>query len=237
MATYLGTLCNRGHDYDGSGKSLRHANGACARCTYICRAAKDADPLFRADRLAKIRARKRTRTEQYRAKEARYRERVGPEFLRLVSRKGYYKNREKEKQRCLDFYHSRPDYRDRQKIAKRELRRSNPELVRQRARTYYRKNSIKIRLRSRLYKAFRQFTDTGVVRIASLYGIDFAAIIKQLGLPPDNRSDWHIDHIRPLASFDFNNSEEVRAAFAPANHQWLRAADNLRKRCSYARAA
>jgi len=30
---YLGKLCKRGHDWNGTGKSLRYKSGACVKCT------------------------------------------------------------------------------------------------------------------------------------------------------------------------------------------------------------
>ena len=61
------------------------------------------------------------------------------------------------------------------------------------------------------------------------YGIDYKAIIKQLKPFPADLSNHHIDHIRPLCTFDLENPEEVKKAFAPENHQWLTVHDNLSK--------
>lgn len=44
-----------------------------------------------------------------------------------------------------------------------------------------------------------------------------------------NYGDWHIDHIRPCASFDLNDSEQLRECFHYTNLQPLWAEDNLRK--------
>lgn len=43
-APYLGTLCRRGHDHEGTGKSLRHAAGHCAACHKLRAAARLQDP-------------------------------------------------------------------------------------------------------------------------------------------------------------------------------------------------
>ena len=32
---YLGTLCNRVHDYDGTGQSLRYVGGVCVECIKV----------------------------------------------------------------------------------------------------------------------------------------------------------------------------------------------------------
>lgn len=51
------------------------------------------------------------------------------------------------------------------------------------------------------------------------------------GMTWDNHGEWHIDHIRPLSSFEFTSREcaQFCAAWALDNLQPLWAADNLRK--------
>ncbi len=67
----------------------------------------------------------------------------------------------------------------------------------------------------------------------SQYGIDYGAIIKHLGPCPGKRGDYHIDHIFPLSAFDLNCEEQIKLAFAPENHQWLKKKDNLSKNAKY----
>jgi hypothetical protein len=55
------------------------------------------------------------------------------------------------------------------------------------------------------------------------------------GMSWDNYGDWHIDHIKPCASFDLSKSEEQRLCFHYTNLQPLWAKDNLRKRAKYAK--
>lgn len=88
-------------------------------------------------------------------------------------------------------------------------------------------------LRSRLYKAFLSYSDAGKVKTADEYGIDYQAVIEHVGPCPGPRSEWHLDHIRPLSSFDWNDRATPSVAFAPENHQWLRAEENLSKGSSW----
>jgi hypothetical protein len=85
------------------------------------------------------------------------------------------------------------------------------------------------RLRSRLKNAFIRFSKNGKIKNAKEYGIDYKAIFNHIGPCPGLRNEWHIDHIIPLSSFNFDDPEQVKKAFAPENHQWLSKIDNLIK--------
>jgi len=45
----------------------------------------------------------------------------------------------------------------------------------------------------------------------------------------DNYGLWHLDHIRPLASFDLSDRDQFLEAAHFSNYQPLWAGDNLRK--------
>jgi hypothetical protein len=45
----------------------------------------------------------------------------------------------------------------------------------------------------------------------------------------ENRSKWHVDHIRPCASFNLFDPAQQAACFHFSNLQPLWAADNIRK--------
>lgn len=104
--------------------------------------------------------------------------------------------------------------------------------MRKRMREQYRNNPqhrIGIKLRKRVWKALRNYSATGKISTAKEYGIDYGAIIEYLKPFPKDQSEYHIDHIRPLCSFDLNNPEQIKIAFAPENHQWLTPEQNMKK--------
>ena len=56
------------------------------------------------------------------------------------------------------------------------------------------------------------------------------------GMTRDNYGEWHVDHIRPLASFDFtgpDKEEQLHMAWNYTNLQPLWAADNMSKGAKY----
>jgi len=94
--------------------------------------------------------------------------------------------------------------------------------------------AISQRLRCRLRGAFNDFATLGMTRSPDEYGINYQEIIEYLGKCPGNLKDYHIDHIKPLSLFDFDDLEQIRLAFKPENHQWLLKEENLKKSNKYA---
>jgi len=100
----------------------------------------------------------------------------------------------------------------------------------------YRKNkyktdpeyNIRCRLRSLFHKALDKYS-SGKEMSSNKYGIDYDKIIEKLKPFPEKISLYHIDHIIPLCSFDLTKLKEIKKAFAPENHQWLLAENNLKK--------
>ncbi len=94
---------------------------------------------------------------------------------------------------------------------------------------------ITLRLRCNVKQAFKYYINNNKIYSSKKYGVDYKAIISQLLPFPEDLSLYHIDHIKPLCSFNFINEDgstnliEVQKAFAPDNHQWLLAEDNLSK--------
>lgn len=105
--------------------------------------------------------------------------------------------------------------------------RRNTAYQRGRRKTDSQYNALQ-RLRVRFSNAMIRYGE-GKEMTSNEYGIDYIAIIEHLGPCPGDRSEYHIDHIRPLCSFDLTSHDQVREAFSPKNHQWLTAKDNMFK--------
>jgi len=88
--------------------------------------------------------------------------------------------------------------------------------------------NMKCKLRNRLWNAFNKYED-GKRYSSSKYGINYNEIIEHLKPFPKDISKYHIDHIKPLCTFDLTDNEQVKVAFAPENHQWLTVEQNFKK--------
>lgn len=95
------------------------------------------------------------------------------------------------------------------------------------------KYPLESRLRKRLCKAFKLYSENGKIYKTKEYEIDYQAIFNHIGPCPGNKKEYHIDHIFPLSAFDFDDPIQVKIAFSPENHRWLKAEDNLRKGSKY----
>jgi hypothetical protein len=108
------------------------------------------------------------------------------------------------------------------------------------ARNYETSLTFRLRsnLRSRLYLAVRNRSKTGsAVRDLGCSIEEFIEYIASLfepGMSWSNWGEWHLDHIKPLASFDLTDREQFLKACHYTNIRPLWANDNLR-RGTYAR--
>lgn len=142
-------------------------------------------------------------------------------------------------------------YRPRKKIIDLNYQISKEDRIKKEKQRYYQKHKLKINqkvkeklrtniiyklrhtLRTRLKDSLRRGTKTGsFVR-------DLGCSIEQLkqyleakfqvGMTWNNHGEWHIDHIKPLSSFDLTDREQFLLACNYTNLQPLWAKDNLSK--------
>ena len=154
-------------------------------------------------------------------------------------RKNYYNQNKNIILLKQSIYLSDPKIKKRKKKSDRKYLLKNKDKIWQQ-RNKRRKEDInfKIRsqLRSRVWEILKKYINGGKIMNSSRYGIDYKTIIEHLKPFPEDLSKYHIDHIKPLCSFNFMNEDgsanlnEIRKAFSPENHQWLLKEENLKKR-------
>jgi hypothetical protein len=142
------------------------------------------------------------------------------EKAREYSRGYHQANLEKARKRSKSWRDANPDYYKTRRAADSQ-------------------HAISCRLRGRLGCAIRRaqapkhasaIGDSGLTPSQLLAHIERQFV---WGMAWHNRELWHIDHIRPLASFDLTDPEQQRAACHYTNLQPLWGAENLRKHASW----
>jgi len=92
---------------------------------------------------------------------------------------------------------------------------------------------IKARLRNRVWSMLRNKKKSATTEKMLGCSYEFFKTYIEQKFPENmgwhNMGEWHIDHIKPLASFDLNNVKEQAIAFHYTNHQPLWAKDNIAK--------
>lgn len=125
---------------------------------------------------------------------------------------------------------------------RKQIMRSWRAKNRSRIRTYYRNRrhnnpqvAMAVRLRTRIASVLRRKRLRKCNTTVLLLGIDLDGLrrhIESLFLPGmtwENRRLWHIDHIRPCASFDLTDPVQQHQCFHYSNLQPLWWKDNLSK--------
>lgn len=121
----------------------------------------------------------------------------------------------------------REKYRDRYNARQRERRKSDPQF------------GVAGNLRGRINTALRFRGLRREIRLTKLIGCSIPELVRYLeskflpGMTWENRRLWHIDHIRPCASFDLTDLEQQKICFHFRNLQPLWAKDNLAKSDRY----
>lgn len=140
----------------------------------------------------------------------------------------------------LKLYHQNWNKRNRLKRNRylRNYRKNNPQLRKWHNRYYHEhKTDPHFRLlramRARIYYALKGKTKDQTTR--NLVGCSIPALKTHLelqfsmGMTWKNYGDWHIDHIKPCASFDLSCPDEQKVCFHYTNLQPLWAKDNISK--------
>lgn len=182
--------------------------------------------LYRAKNLKKIRKKDRIRARRDSARN------------KIRSREWYFKNRELQ---LLKFRTYRLENLEKKRLADKKWRLKNLELVRKydRERNKLRwKNStpefrLRAYMRTRIFHCLKGRTKhynwSKSVGCTREFLMAHLQSLFQPGMNWNNYGKWHVDHVRPCASFDLSKPEEQLVCFHWSNLQPLWAIDNLRK--------
>lgn len=174
------------------------------------------------------------RTDDQRAKDKKYdqeRRANNPEKV-----KTWMDNwRSKSADHCKQYYET-----NKKKILSKttEWRRKNRVTLQAKDRKRYAEDiayCMKRRLSARLRVAFNRAMVKKTANTMDLVGCDSDFLLSHIeskflpGMTWANRSEWHIDHIKPCASFDLTQKDQQKACFHWSNLQPLWGADNCSK--------
>jgi hypothetical protein len=144
-------------------------------------------------------------------------------------KKKYNKKYDEEHKEEKAEYQKKYDEEHKEEIAarKRERRKSDPifrMICNCRTRTWeaFKSQGIK-----KNHKTF------DLIGCTSEFLRDYLASKFTPGMALENHGEWHIDHIRPISSFNLHDPEQVKACFHYTNLQPLWAEDNLKKSDRY----
>lgn len=152
-----------------------------------------------------------------------------PEVHRAADKRYRSRNEEKERNRNRNRYDIEKG---------RTWRNKNRDHFNEYFRERYMKNvqhAICVRLRTRLRRMLKIQSGTKFAPMLDLIGCSLPELLRHLeqnflpGMSWENRKLWHVDHIRPCASFELTDPEQQRQCFHWSNLQPLWATDNIRK--------
>jgi len=154
------------------------------------------------------------------------------EKIKENSKKNWHKNRDANLVKAKRYYQSN---RQRMNNQSKEYQKNNKDKIKEYIREYNvnrrredKNFNLRHRLRTRLNIVFKKYGE-GKPFNATSYGVNYKRIIEHLKPFPKDIENYHIDHIKPLSSFDFTEGEQIKQAFSPENHQWLTIQQNLIK--------
>lgn len=211
---FNGNPCKRGH------LSVRQtSNGCCQICTYTNAsskqykkewAAKNQDYMRKASRKSAAKKMREIYSDPILTSNYREEARLRAQTEHSKAMRKQWAEQNSEKIRGYTQAHNRK-------------RSGNPEL------------KIAHRLRERVRTALKHCQGIKTGRTESLVGCTWAKLRTHLefqftdGMTWEKMGLWHIDHIRPCASFDLTDPEQQKECFHFSNLQPLWAEDNLRK--------
>ena len=125
-------------------------------------------------------------------------------------------------------------------VYNKEWRRKNPDKVREGRKIYWEKSGGLRRVGSEMRRCIKNHPKASRYwekRVGYTLEDLMARLESQFrdGMSWDNHGEWHIDHKRPISSFEFDSysDEQFKECWALSNLQPLWAKDNLSKGSKY----
>jgi len=192
-------------------------------------------------------------TEFYKAKNGKFGVQAYCKICRRNYNKAYYKeNQEERREYNRNWRKENPDYRKQQYQNNREAelkKQKQRDQKNAKHRKHYKREKyqsdpqfrVALCIRQRTYQLVQSGKAKKFCGYNDYIGCTPQELIQHLesqfhncpstsvSMTWDNHGEWHIDHIRPLASFDLTNEEEFMQAHHYTNLQPLWAKENLSK--------
>jgi DNA repair exonuclease SbcCD ATPase subunit len=153
---------------------------------------------------------------------------------KILEQKEKYRNDPKNKERIKDYL---DNYREEHREELREYIRNNPDKNSKGQARYRENNPHVIAWRSILYSTLKRLNTEKQSHTIDELGYSAIQLKEHLesqfkpGMSWNNHGDWHIDHVRPVTSFD--KDTDVSIVCALNNLQPLWAEENLSKSNNY----
>lgn len=148
-----------------------------------------------------------------------------PHKWKAANKKFYEKNAERMIQRSKEYaQHNRKEISKKQALQRKLRRNSDP--------TYRIKENLRKRMWETIVKSQGKTKSARSLQLLGCSAQDCRLYLESLfldGMTWENYGEWHIDHIKPISSFDLSQPEEQFKCFHYTNLQPLWAIDNLKK--------
>lgn len=145
------------------------------------------------------------------------------EWLKIVTKPEHIKRATRQRNSKLWRHRNR----ERIRVYEMKRRHTDPQAL------------LKNRFSSRLHHALKSQQVSKTSKTVDMIGCSFSALRRHIesqfipGMTWENRELWNIDHIRPCASFDLRDPEQVKQCFHFSNLQPLWSLDNRKKWSKY----
>jgi len=198
------------------------------------KARRQADPEYRRKKAAYLKDYRKRNRAHLRAADKAYQE--VHEDQRKRQQAVYYAEHRDQKRKQYAEWAQQPEVQEARAAYDKQYRADNRKRLKRRRQERYAsdpKYRLRVNLRNRLNASIKSGCKAGsAVRDLGCSieeFMDYIAGMFQDGMVWDNWGEWHLDHIKPMASFDLTDRENFLVCCHYTNFRPLWAEENLRK--------